>query len=127
MQMSRPGRRSTLWAGVLFAGLILGSGADAGPLHVRQSQPKAAAIIHGRHAEYVIHFDGLVDHRTSRIDIRQGRRVVQSLPAVVNSAPDVLFAAGETPPPGQYVLHWEVRSAADGTVSTGDIPFSVAP
>ena len=98
----------------------------ARPVMVRESRPAAEAIIHGRHAEYVIRFDGPVDHAASRLQIMQAGRVIQSLTPLMDSAVDVLFASGEAPSPGRYVLHWETRSV-DGDKSSGDIPFAVAP
>lgn len=106
--------------------LLVSGVADAAPLHVRDSTPAAEAIVHGRHAEYVIRFDGPVDHVASRIEIMQSGRVVQSLTPRVDSAVDVLFASGETPAAGHYVLHWQARSP-EGDISNGDIAFSVAP
>ena len=105
-----------LWPGVAFAR----------QLHVRDSRPSAEAIIHGRHAEYVIYFDGPVDHAASRLQITQGDRTVMPLHPLLDSGINVLFASGEAPPVGRYVLHWEARSM-DGDSSAGDIPFSVAP
>ena len=101
--------------------------AVAGSLHMRDIVPGADAIIHGRHAEYVIRFDGPVDHTASHIEIIQSDQVVQSLTPLGDSAVDVLFASGEAPPPGRYLLRWQARSVVDGTVSSGSIPFSVAP
>jgi methionine-rich copper-binding protein CopC len=98
----------------------------ARPVHVSESQPTADAVIRGRHAEYVIRFDGPVDHAASRMQITQSGRVVQSLAPLMDSAVDVLFASGETPAPGRYMLHWEARSQ-DGDLSSGDISFDVAP
>jgi methionine-rich copper-binding protein CopC len=95
-------------------------------LHMRESRPSAEAVIQGRHAEYVIYFDGPVDHAASRLQITQSGRLVQELHPRLSSAVDALFASGETAPAGQYFLHWEARSM-DGDVSQGDIPFSVAP
>jgi methionine-rich copper-binding protein CopC len=95
-------------------------------VHVRESRPVAETVIRGRHAEYVIRFDGPVDHAASRMQITQSGRVIQSLTPLMDSAVDVLFASGETPPPGRYALHWEAKSA-DGDFSNGDIPFDVAP
>jgi methionine-rich copper-binding protein CopC len=113
---------------LLLVALIAWShAATAGTLHVRESVPTADAIIHGRHAEYVIRFDGPVDHIASRMEIMQSGRVVQSLTPLGDSAVDVLFASGEAPAPGRYVLRWQARSVADGTVSDGSIPFSVEP
>ena len=111
--------------GPLLAALCPGI-ATARPMHVRDSQPAAEAVIHGRHAEYVIRFDGPVNHAASRLQITQSGRLVQTLVPRLDSAVDVLFADGTTPPAGQYLLHWEARSM-DGDVSNGDIPFSVAP
>src|SRR5690349_7587540 len=101
--------------------------AIAGSLHVSDSMPAADAILHGRHAEYVIRFDGPVDHLSSRMEITQAGQIVQRLTPLGDSAVDVLFASSEAPPPGRYLLHWQVKSVADGTVSDGSIPFSVEP
>ena len=111
---------------LLIAPVLCPCLASARTMHVRQSQPTAEAIIHGRHAEYVIYFDGPVDHAASRLQITQSGKLVQALVPRLDSAVDVLFADGETPPPGHYMLHWEARSA-DGDTSAGDIPFGVAP
>ncbi len=120
-------RCSVFGSTLLLAGLVLWPHvAAARSLHVRDSVPASEAIIHGRHAEYVIRFDGPVDHVASRMEIVQSGRVVQSLVPRVDSAVDVLFASGEVPAAGRYVLHWRAVSA-DGEVSNGDIAFSVAP
>ncbi len=99
--------------------------AAARPVQMLESSPAAETIIHGRHAEYVIRFDSPVDHAASRMQITQSGRVVQTLIPRLNSAVDVLFAGGEAPAPGSYLLHWEARSM-DGDVTKGDIPFQVA-
>ncbi|HZB90367.1 MAG TPA: copper resistance protein CopC [Stellaceae bacterium] len=119
-------RRPGYGVSAVLAVLVLGSGlAEARPLHVRQSSPAAGAVMKGRHAQYLIRFDGPVDHVSARLELEQSGRVVGTLHARLDSAPDVLFAAAAVPPPGQYVLHWEVRSPEDGEVTSGDIPFSV--
>lgn len=100
-------------------------GADAEQLHVRDSSPAAETIIRGRHAEYVIRFDGPVDHAAARMELVQSGQVVRTLTPLGDSAPDVLFASGETPPPGHYILRWQARSPQDGTTNRGDIPFWV--
>jgi len=119
-------RRRRLAICAVTAILLWPTIADARALHVRESTPAAEAIIAGRHAEYVIRFDGLVDHQASRMEILQSGRVVQTLVPLGDSAPDVLFASGEAPRPGQYVLRWRAVSADDGAPSDGEIPFSVA-
>lgn len=111
---------------LVAAAAISSVAGQAAPRHVRSSSPAAEAIIHGRHAEYVIRFDGPVDHQASRMQITQNGRVVQLLAPLLDSAADVLFAGSEVPAPGRYLLHWVARSS-DGDNSSGDIPFSVAP
>ena len=121
------GKHWTPRAWVVPAILVLGlHAATAGPVHVRNSPSAPAVIIQGRHIEYAIHFDGPVDHFASLMEVVQSGRVIQSLIPLKDSAPNVLFASGDTPPPGRYVLRWQVRSLEDGVISTGDIPFSVA-
>jgi len=110
----------------IAAAVLVPLAVGATPRQVRSSSPASDAIIQGRHAEYVVRFDGPVDHRSCRLLIVQSGKVIQSLPLRLNSAPDTLFAQGEAPPPGKYILHWETRSM-DGEMSSGDIPFSVAP
>ena len=100
--------------------------AHADTLHVRDVLPSAGAVLTGNHAEYVIRFDGIVDHESSRLFILQSGRVVQSLIPRGDSAPDVLFAGEAMPPPGDYELEWQVRSPGDAVISAGVIPFSVA-
>lgn len=119
--LSTFGIRLSLMTLALWPSLV-----TARSLHMRESRPSAEAVIQGRHAEYVIYFDGPVDHAASRLQITQSGRLVQELHPRLNSAVDALFASGEAPPAGQYFLHWEARSM-DGDVSQGDIPFSVAP
>jgi methionine-rich copper-binding protein CopC len=120
-----PGRYVALAILAAASGLVP-FGAYASPRQVRGSTPAAEAIIHGRHAEYVVQFDGPVDHRTAHLDITRSGKLVQSLRPLLDSAADVLFAASTAPAPGKYLLHWKVRSS-DGESSSGDIPFSVAP
>jgi hypothetical protein len=95
-------------------------------MHVLSSTPSAEAIIHGRNAEYVVRFDGPVDHAQSRLEILHDGHVVQRLNPLLDSAADVLFASAPAPAPGRYVLHWIVKSVPDEGDSDGMIPFSVA-
>src|SRR4051794_23976737 len=84
--------------------------AEAAAPQLRESLPASEAIIRGAHAEYVIRFDRPVDHRASRMSITADGVVVQTLVPRLDSAVDVLFASGQTPLPGRYLLHWETRS-----------------
>jgi hypothetical protein len=110
---------------ILSAALNPVGGARADPLYVRDSVPAFEGFVQGRHVEYVVRFNRLIDHSSARIEIRQSGRVVQPFPAFLDSAPDVLFASGEAPVPGRYILRWQARSSIDGTISSGEIPFSV--
>jgi methionine-rich copper-binding protein CopC len=101
--------------------------ADARALHMIDSIPMRGATIDGRNAQYVIHLDGLVDHVSSRLEIMQGGHVVRRLTLLGDSAPDVLFSTGPALPAGNYVLNWYARSSADGAVTEGEVPFTVAP
>ena len=100
--------------------------AEARALHVRQSDPVADTIIQGRNAQFVIRFDGWVDHAASGLDITAGGRVIQALVPTVDSEPDVLAATAALLPPGQYLLHWYARSVPDGDFSEGFIRFTLA-
>jgi copper resistance protein C len=123
-----PALRTAAIANVLlFASVLLFAPglAVARPVHMTDSQPKAETIIHGDHAEYVVRFDGPVNHDASRLEIVQDGHVKQSLRPLKDSAVDVLFAAGAVPQAGRYGLHWTAVSA-DGETTSGEIPFTVA-
>ena len=49
--------------------------AEARPLNVRDSSPAAEAIVDGRNAQYVVRFDGWVDHGASQMDITENGKV----------------------------------------------------
>jgi hypothetical protein len=80
--------------------------------------------MHGRNMQYIVRFDGPVDHRRSLLEIVRDGHVIQVLHPLLDSAVDVLFASAPAPEPG--VLHWAVKSMQDGDDSEGLIPFSVA-
>jgi methionine-rich copper-binding protein CopC len=113
--------------GAILALLLLSTtAAPARPMHVLASTPAAEAIIHGGNAQYVVRFDGPVDHRQSRLEILRDGQVLQRLDARLDSAADVLFASAPAPAPGHYVLHWVVKPGLDEDMSDGNIPFTVA-
>ena len=84
-------------------------------------------ITNGVTSGYVVRFSAPVDHAFSRVLIMQGGRVLQTLPARLDSAPNVLFARGKTLPPGTYELHWTVKSIIERSISEGDAAFTVEP
>ena len=100
--------------------------AEARPLHPRGTYPQAEAIVSGHNAQYVVRFDGLVDHAASRLQVTAEGKVVATLVPTGDSEPDVLAASAPVLSPGNYQLHWHVRSSPDGDFSDGFIPFTVA-
>jgi len=100
--------------------------AEARPLHVHDSTPAAETIVDGRNAQYVVRFDGWVDHAGSRMDITENGKVVEPLVPTRDSEPDVLAASAPALAPGRCQLHWHAKSIPDGDFSDGFIPFTVA-
>ena len=100
--------------------------AQADDVRVMQSAPQAHAVIDGRSSQFFVHFDRPVDHVRSTLEIVQDGRVIERLQPRLESAPNVLFAQAPTLPPGDYKLHWAVRTLVGAKVMQGDIPFSVA-
>jgi methionine-rich copper-binding protein CopC len=125
MSKRKSASRIIMLFSVLCAAAALMAGAKADSLKVRDSIPSFDGTLQGREVQYVIRFDGLIDHASSRIDITQSGRLIRSFPVFLGSAPNVLFASGEAPAPGRYILHWEAKSSVDGTVSSGEIPFYI--
>ena len=111
---------------ILVLVLVSTEAASARPMHVLASTPAAQAIMHGANAQYVVRFDGPIDHAQSRLEILRDGQVVERLDPLLDSAADVLFASAPTLQPGHYVLHWTVKSIPDQDDSDGMIAFSVA-
>ena len=118
-------QRLTFWAGALALGLVWAADASARSLTMLRSIPAAEALVDGRNAQYSVHFDGLVDHRGSRLWISQNGQVVKDLPVLVDAAPEVLFGSAPQLAEGRYELHWAAKSIPDGEVTEGAIGFTV--
>jgi methionine-rich copper-binding protein CopC len=116
----------TSGSAILALLLVATEAASAHPMHVLASTPAAEAIMHGNNAQYVVRFDGPIDHAQSRLEILRDGHVVERLNPLLDSAADVLFASAPALEPGHYVLHWSVKSIPDRDDSDGMIPFSVA-
>jgi len=113
-------------AGLALASLLLGlHGAFARQMHMLESYPAADAVVDGRNAQYFVRFDGPVDHRAAHLVITRDGQTVETLNALLDSAPEVLFASAPRLPPGAYELHWSVRSTPDGEVTEGSLRFTV--
>jgi methionine-rich copper-binding protein CopC len=109
----------------LLLPLVAGAAAPApGP---DDRPPTVSVTTSGLTSGYAVRFGGPVDHAFSRLLIVQEGRVLQTLPARLDSAPNVLFARSRTLPPGTYELHWTAKSMTDGNTSEGDATFTIEP
>ena len=105
--------------------LCLSSGAWAQAVRVVDSAPKASAVVEGRSSEFFVRFDRPVDHIHSILVVTRDGKEVEKLHPRLESSPEVLFARASTLAPGDYMLHWAVRTMTSADVIQGDIPFSV--
>jgi methionine-rich copper-binding protein CopC len=111
---------------VLVAAMVMACGpSEAHPLHVLSSVPAAGSIIDGRNTQYVLQFDGQLDHRTSSMEVISNGKVVEALASLRGSEPSTLVASGPTLPPGRYQLHWRAKSVPDEDVSEGFVSFII--
>ena len=109
----------------LFA-TVFSASAGAQDVSVLDSAPKAKAVIGEPSSEFFVRFDRPVDHRKSTLVVTQGDKVIERLHPRLESAPEVLFAAAPTLPPGDYKLHWAVITLQGTKAIEGDIPFKVS-
>jgi methionine-rich copper-binding protein CopC len=121
------GRRLTIVA-LMMAPVAAAVRARQSPDDVRvvESTPAAHARIGRKISAFFVRFDRPVDHIKSTLVIKQGDRVIERLHPRLESAPEVLFAAAPTLPPGNYVLHWAVITVQGAKAIEGDIPFQVS-
>ena len=113
-------------AALALAALLLGlQGALARPMHMLESYPAADGVVDGRNAQYFVRFDGPVDHRAAHLVITRDGQTVETLNALLDSAPEVLFASAPRLPPGAYELHWSAKSMPDGEATEGSLRFTV--
>jgi hypothetical protein len=88
--------------------------------------PKAGEVIDGRTVGYFVRFDRPVDHVHSTLSITRDGKLVETLAPRADSAPEVLFARAPSLPPGDYTLHWQVKTMSGVDTVEGDIPFRMA-
>ena len=100
--------------------------ARAEDLKVIETGPAANAVLSGPSDGFFVRFNQPVDHVSSRIFVKRGGEIVETLVPRLQSNPNVLFARAPALPPGQYTLHWVVKTLADAKVEEGDVPFSMA-
>ena len=97
-----------------------------GDVRVLGSTPAANAHIGRKSSAFFVRFDRPVDHIKSTLVIKQGDKVIERLHPLLDSAPEVLFAAAPTLPDGSYMLHWAVITVQGTKAIEGDIPFQVS-
>lgn len=104
----------------------VGAQQPTGDVRVAESAPKANAHIGRKNSAFFVRFDRPIDHIKSTLVIKQGDTVIERLHPRLESAPEVLFAAAPTLPPGSYMLHWAVITVQGTKAIEGDIPFQVS-
>jgi len=120
------GGRTTMRRLVLIGLLAtFSTAAWAQDVSVLDSAPKAKAVIGEPSSSFFVRFDRPIDHVHSRLSIWRDGQLVEHLQPRLESTPDVLFARAPTLPPGEYRLHWTVRTMQDVKVTEGNIPFTV--
>ena len=73
-----------------------------------------------------IQFNQPVDHINSRLNIKRGTEIVETLVPRLESAPNALFARAPALPNGSYILHWVIKTVADSKIEEGEVLFSVS-
>jgi hypothetical protein len=96
------------------------------PVNMMDGFPAAQVIVGHTNAQYVVRFDGPVDHHASRLTITQRDRMVESLTPRLDAAPEVLLAFEPRLPAGEDESHWSAKAMPDGDFSDGSIRFTIA-
>ncbi len=97
----------------------------ADDVRVMDSQPKASAVIGEPSSAFYVRFNRPIDHIRSRLSIHQDGKLIERLEPRLQTEPNVLFARAPTLPPGQYTMHWAVRTLEGVKEQEGSIPFTV--
>jgi methionine-rich copper-binding protein CopC len=118
-------RRFAIVALACIGGLATLSDASAQELKVLETNPAANAVMDTRSDGFFVRFNQPVDHINSRLLVKRGDVVVETLVPRLQSNPNVLFARAPTLPSGQYTLHWVVKTMTDARIEQGDVPFSI--
>ena len=117
-------RLVTSLACLVLSGTLVG--ARAADLKVLESTPAPNAILTSISDGYSIQFNQPVDHINSRLNIKRGTEIVETLVPRLESAPNALFARAPALPNGSYILHWVVKTGADSKIEEGEVLFSVS-
>jgi methionine-rich copper-binding protein CopC len=118
--------RHIAWAAIGMTALLISPpGAWCRTMQLVETLPAAETIVDRNNAQYVVRFDGPIDHRASRLLIMRGDHVVRRLRPLLDAAPEVLFASGPRLSAGNYQLVWSAKSMPDGDFTDGSIRFTV--
>lgn len=125
---SYPGRRSTPLLGALFFSVLALCGAPRPtPAHavLVESTPAPKSTSAGPDVAIRLRFNVRIDAGRSIITLIRKDGSSAKLQTVKQPAANVLAATGAGLPAGEYRIRWQVL-AADGHITSGEIPFSVA-
>jgi hypothetical protein len=103
--------------------------AAARQMHLLSSYPAPETVIDGRNAQYVVRFDGPVDHHRAQLEIIRDGSVVQELHPRLESEPNVPVASAPALPPGRYV-GWRDPLLGGGLMASDDrwrVPVQLLP
>ncbi len=112
------------WAALLALLLVAPAAAHA---NLVRSDPPAGAVLQAAPKEVVLEFSEELDPSFSRVQLFDSKsQVVNPGPGVVDAAdPRIMRLALQELPKGSYAAIWRARSAVDGHITEGSLPFGV--
>jgi copper resistance protein C len=113
---------SILIAAALFLGIAAPTIAHAVLL---ESSPALKGSVSGPDVPLKLRFNVRIDSARSRLTLVRPDGSSQALEVNKQAPPDTLLANATGLMPGEYRLRWQVL-AADGHITRGEIPFTVA-
>lgn len=121
--------RRALAAGLVLTALAIWPPrlADAHAL-VLESSPRADEVLRAAPGRIFLRFNSRIEGKLSSITVigARGRPIPLPVAGAPEGAPNELSAPVPPLPPGRYLVRWKVLSA-DGHVTQGALPFTVAP
>jgi copper resistance protein C len=90
-----------------------------------ESHPAVHSTVQADKADVTFRFNSRVDGARSQLTLVLPDRTSQPVAMQAQPSPDVLAATLTGLKTGAYVLRWQVL-AADGHISRGEVPFTVA-
>jgi methionine-rich copper-binding protein CopC len=111
---------------VLFSAASCASRGASAHAIIVESVPAAAAVIKGSDLPVSLRFNSRVDQQRSQLTLTGPDGQNQRLTMSAAGAPDTIAARASGLQPGAYTLKWQVL-AVDGHITSGNIPFRIAP